>query len=84
MYHKVRNTLVAASVALAMLGAGYGIGAPPSAYDTADFQTGINLSTQADAVEDADLLARKRILGVQRHMAMPFFSFAPLLPKQGG
>jgi hypothetical protein len=79
MYHKVRNTLVAASVALAMLGAGYGIGAPPSEYDT-----GINLSTQAEVQDDTDLLARKRILGVQRHMAMPFFSFAPLLPKQGG
>ena len=83
MYHKVRNTLVAASVALAMLGAGYGIGAPPSAYDTADYPTGIDLSTQADN-DDAAVLARKRILGVQRHMAMPFFSFAPLLPKQGG
>jgi hypothetical protein len=83
MYHKVRNTLVAASVALAMLGAGYGIGAPPSAYGTADYATGIDLSTQADN-DDAAVLARKRILGVQRHMAMPFFSFAPLLPKQGG
>jgi hypothetical protein len=79
MYHKVRNTLVAASVALAMLGAGYGIGAPPSEYDT-----GIDIAVQADDARDADLLARKRILGVQRHMAMPFFSFAPLLPKQGG
>ena len=80
MYHKVRNTLVAASVALAMLGAGYGVGAPPSA---PEYNTGLDLSTQAD-LDDADLLARKRILGVQRHMAMPFFSFAPLLPKQGG
>ena len=78
MYHKVRNTLVAASVAMAMLGAGYGVGAPPSEYNT-----GLDLSTQAD-LDDSDLLARKRILGVQRHMAMPFFSFAPLLPRQGG
>jgi hypothetical protein len=81
MYHKVRNTLVAASVAMAMLGAGYGVGAPPSEYST-----GVDLSTQADLsdLSDTDLLARKRILGVQRHMAMPFFSFAPLLPRQGG
>jgi hypothetical protein len=80
MYHKVRNTLVAATVAMAMLGAGYGVGNPPSEYNT-----GIDLSTQADASGESDLLAaRKRILGVQRHMAMPFFSFAPLLPKQGG
>lgn len=80
MYHKVRNTLVAATVATAMLGAGFGVGNPPSEY-----RTGLDLSTQADADGDSDLLAaRKRILGVQRHMAMPFFSFAPLLPKQGG
>ena len=80
MYHKARNTLVAASVALAMLAAGYGVGNPPSEY-----RTGIDLSTQADLDGPSDLLAaRKRILGVQRHMAMPFFSFAPLLPKQGG
>ena len=80
MYHKARNTLVAATVAMAMLSAGYGVGNPPSEY-----RTGIDLSTQADVVGDSDVLAaRKRILGVQRHMAMPFFSFAPLLPKQGG
>jgi hypothetical protein len=80
MYHKVRNTLVAATVAMAMLSAGYGVGTPPSEY-----RTGIDLSTQADTAGDSDVLAaRKRILGVQRHMAMPFFSFAPLLPKQGG
>ena len=84
MYHKVRNTLVAASVALAMLGAGYGIGAPPSSYDTSDYGTGIALASSTDTEDDADTVARKRILGVQRHMAMPFLSFAPLLPKQGG
>jgi hypothetical protein len=79
MYHKVRNTLIAASVAMAMLGAGYGVGAPPSEYNT-----GLDLSTQAEVESDAELIARKRILGVQRHISMPFFSFAPLLPKQGG
>jgi hypothetical protein len=80
MYHKVRNTLVAATVAMTMLGAGYGVGNPPSEYRTA-----IGVSTQANASVDGDLVAaRKRILGVQRHMAMPFFSFAPLLPKRGG
>ena len=80
MYHKVRNTLVAATVAMAMLSAGYGVGNPPS-----EFRSALAVSTQADASVDGDVLAaRKRILGVQRHMAMPFFSFAPLLPKQGG
>jgi hypothetical protein len=82
MYHKVRNTLVAATVALAFLGAGYGVGNPP-----ADFHSGLDLSSQVrlgDDVADSDITARRRILGVQRHMAMPFFSFAPLLPRQGG
>jgi hypothetical protein len=78
MYHKVRNTLVAATVAMAMLGAGYGVGNPPSEYRNV-----LALSTQADGGGELTA-ARKRILGVQRHMAMPFFSFAPLLPKQGG
>ena len=76
MYHKARNTLVAASVAFAMLAAGYGVGNPPSEYPT-----GLALAVQADADSDD---TRKRIRGAQRHMAMPFFSFAPLLPKQGG
>jgi len=79
MYHKVRNTLVAATVAMAMLGAGYGVGNPPS-----EFHTGLDIASEADAEPAADAKAHKRARGVQRHMAMPFFSFAPLLPKQGG
>ena len=78
MYHKVRNTLVAATVAMAMLSAGYGVGNPPSEYPT-----GLDLTVQSDVATDADS-ATKRARGVQRHMAMPFFSFAPQLPKQGG
>jgi hypothetical protein len=78
MYHKVRNTLVAATVAIAMLGAGYGVGNPPS-----EFHTGLDLPSQA-AGDDVAETQTRRIRGVQRHMAMPFFSFAPLLPKQGG
>jgi hypothetical protein len=81
MYHKVRNTLVAVAVAMAMLGAGYGVGSPPSDYDG----TGLGIvAANAVAADALDPLARKRILGVRRHMAMPFFSFAPLLPRQGG
>jgi hypothetical protein len=79
MYHKARNTLVAAAVALAFLGAGYGAGNPPAN----DFRTGLELGSQA-SVDAVGVPARKRILGAQRHMAMPFFSFAPLLPRQGG
>jgi hypothetical protein len=78
MYHKARNTLVAASVALAMLAAGYGVGNPPSEYPT-----GLDLTAQSGAAADV-VASSKRARGVQRHMAMPFFSFAPLLPKQGG
>jgi hypothetical protein len=79
MYHKVRNTLVAATVAMAMLGAGYGVGNPPS-----EFHDGLDIASQADAGSTAEAKAHKRMRGVQRHMAMPYFSFAPLLPKQGG
>ena len=81
MYHKARNTLVAAAVALAFLGAGYGAGNPPAT----DFRTGLDLTSQASVTgESVDVPVRKRVFGAQRHMAMPFFSFAPLLPRQGG
>ena len=82
MYHKARNTLVAVAVALAFLGAGYGAGNPPAN----EFRTGLELGSQAsvEAVDAVDVPARKRVLSVQRHMSMPFFSFAPLLPRQGG
>ena len=84
MYHKARNTLVAASVALAMLAAGYGVGNPPSEYPT-----GLDLTSHAEVAGAGDIAtdvvaSGKRARGVHRHMAMPFFSFAPLLPKQGG
>ena len=77
MYHKVRNTLVAVTVAMAMLGAGYGVGSPPN-----DYATGIDMA--AASTDASDPMEGKRILGVRRHLAMPFFSFAPLLPRQGG
>ena len=80
MYHKVRNSLVAATVALAMISAGYGVGSPPAEH-------GVSLgeiAVQATPLSATEALARKRVLSVQRHMAMPFFSFAPPLPKQGG
>jgi hypothetical protein len=80
MYHKVRNSLVAATVAVALLSAGYGAGNPPAEYGTSLGEFAVD----ATPLSATELLARKRILGVQRHMAMPFFSFAPLLPKQGG
>jgi hypothetical protein len=79
MYHKVRNTLVAAVVAMTMIGAGYGVGSPPN-----DYATGLDMAAAAGASDAIDPLEGKRILGVRRHMAMPFFSFAPLLPRQGG
>jgi hypothetical protein len=79
MYHKVRNTLVAVTVAMTMLAAGYGVGSPPN-----DYATGPSLADAAVASDAIDPLEGKRILGVRRHMAMPFFSFAPLLPRQGG
>jgi hypothetical protein len=81
MYHKVRNSLVAATVAMTMIAAGYGVGSPPADYGTSPFT---QIASEAMPATAAEALARKRVLGVQRHMAMPFFSFAPLLPKQGG
>ena len=79
MYAKLKNTLTGLTVAFAMLSVSYAIGSPPAANDSR--------LVAMDAVvlqADADLATRQRDRAIHRQLSMPFFSFARLMPKQGG
>jgi len=79
MYAKLKNTLTGLVVAFAMLSVSYAIGSPPAATD--------NRLVAMEAVvlqADADLAVRQRDRAIHRQLSMPFFSFARLMPKQGG
>ena len=82
MYHKVKNTLASLAVTLTMLGVSYSVGSAPMP----------QVATRAPAVDfaapgiEASLdrleLARKRDRGIRSQLSMPFYSFAPLLPRR--
>jgi hypothetical protein len=80
MYHKVKNTLASLAVTLTMLGVSYSVGgapvqqvaAPRVDYSASGIEAGL------DRLE----LARKRDRGVRSQLSMPFYSFAPLLPRR--
>ena len=79
MYAKLKNTLTGLVVAFAMLTASYAISTPPAVHG--------NRMVVLNAVAlqvDADLASRQRDRAMHRQLSMPFFSFARLMPKQGG
>lgn len=80
MYHKIKNTLAGAVVAIAMVGVSYSIGHPPiQATVKMDYkQPGVE--AQLDELE----AARQRLRGMRSQFSMPFYSFAPLLPRREG
>jgi uncharacterized membrane protein YccC len=81
MYAKFKNTLTGLVVAVAMLSVSYAIGTPPAAHDN----RAVVLDANAVALQStADLASRQRDRAIHRQMSMPFFSFARLMPKQGG
>jgi hypothetical protein len=81
MYAKLKNTLTGLVVTVAMLSVGYVIGTPPAAHSN---QVPV-LSANAVALQsDVDLATRQRDRAIHRQLSMPFFSFARLMPKQGG
>jgi hypothetical protein len=80
MYAKLKNTLTGLVVAFAMLSVSYAIGTPPNAHAGRD-----TVATRADALQaDIDLASHQRDRAIHRQLSMPFFSFARLMPKQGG
>ena len=81
MYHKVKNTLASLAVAVTMLAVSYSVGRPPmqAAAPRVDFVAAPGIEAGLDT---ALQIERKRVLGVQRQLSMPFYSFAPLLPRR--
>jgi hypothetical protein len=78
MYHKVKNTMVGLAVATFMVGVSYTVGHPPLEHHARiDFATP-GIDAQLDPLQ----IARKRNRGIRNQLSMPFFSFAPLLPRR--
>lgn len=80
MYHKVKNTLASLAVAVTMLGLSYSVGQPPMQVAEAP-----RVDFAAPAIEaslDRLQAERKRVLDVRNGISMPFYSFAPLLPRR--
>ena len=78
MYHKIKNTLVGLSVAMSIVGLSYSIGHPP-VRPTASIEV-----RTPDPTAQAGSLGGERIRshGIKSQLSMPFFSFAPLLPRR--
>ena len=79
MYHKVKNTLASLAVAMTMLGVSYSVGRPPvQAAPRVDFAApGIEVG-----LDQLQQLEQKRAIGARSQLSMPFYSFAPLLPRR--
>jgi hypothetical protein len=84
MYHRIKNTLAGLAVATAALGLSWSVGQPPTATAPAAYQAAGLESQALEARIDPTLLARKRARGMRSQVSMPFFSFAPLLPRREG
>ena len=80
MYHKVKNTLASLAIAVTMLGVSYSVGRPPMQVAEAP-----QVEFSAAGIEsglDSVQVERKRVRGMQAQLSMPFYSFAPLLPRR--
>jgi hypothetical protein len=81
MYAKLKNTLTGLVVAVAMLSVSYAVGTPPvSRINQPTVLDGNAVALQSDI----DSATRIRDRAIHRQLSMPFFSFARLMPKQGG
>ena len=79
MYHKVKNTLAGVAVAMSIVGLSYSVGQPPM------HSTPIRVDFSAPGIEaqfNEGQSLRKRNRGMKSQLSMPFFSFAPLLPRR--
>jgi hypothetical protein len=88
MYHKIKNTLVGLGVAMSMLGLSYSLGHAPMdpvarASHSASPTVSVDFATPGiEAGLDEVQVVRKRNRGMKSQLNMPFFSFAPLLPRR--
>jgi hypothetical protein len=81
MYHKAKNTLASLAVALTMLGVSYSVGRPP-VQQVADAPRTEQAVPGIEAAGLDALKARKANRGMRSQISMPFYSFAPLLPRR--
>ena len=83
MYTKVKNTLASLAIAMTMLGLSYSVGRPPmqAAAPRVDFSTQSGLEGLEAGLDRLEVV-RKRERGFQSQLSMPFYSFAPLLPRR--
>ena len=80
MYHKVKNTIASLAIAMTMLGVSYSVGQPPMQVAAAP---GVDFAAPGiEAGLDRVQMERKRVRGMQSQLSMPFYSFAPLLPRR--
>ena len=80
MYLKVKNTLASLAIAVTMLGVSYSVGRPP--VQLADPPHVEFSAAGIEAGLDSLQVERKRVRGMQSQLSMPFYSFAPLLPRR--
>lgn len=78
MYQKLKNTLAGLTVALSLLGVSYTVGRPPQVPVDPAVYAAPGFGAQAGA---GDAL-RQSQAGLKRQLSMPFFSFAPILPRR--
>ena len=82
MNAKFKSTLAGLAVAMGFVGTGFGLGDPPSqslAAELAQAQTTPVLV--AEHTDEADSRPGRRG-ALKRHLAMPYVSFAALLPRR--
>ena len=83
MYHKAKNTLASLAIAVTMLGVSYSIGRPPVQVVEAAPKVELDSAASIEAgLDQLQQLEQKRALGARSQLSMPFYSFAPLLPRR--
>ncbi len=80
MYQKIRNTLSGLAITFAMLGVSYTAGNPPAPMAVKAPSMGQDLPAPLDELQ----AARQNLRSMRSQLSMPFYSFAPLLPRREG
>jgi hypothetical protein len=81
MHYKIKNTLAGLAVAMSMVGVSYSVGQPPTQGTArAELPAPVGVEVQLDELQ----AARQSLRGMRSQLSMPFFSFAPLLPRREG
>ena len=83
MHYKIKNTLAGLAVSLSMVGVSFSFGNPPSPVSTPVAAEAAS-SVTAPAALDELQAARESLRGMRSQLSMPFYSFAPLLPRREG